>query len=74
MKVKEKRKGIEKIIEKVCIYIYIYIDDKVGGLKSTKNKKEKAKLTQWLAFLYSSSGGYNIKIEANTTNINNSMI
>ena len=56
------------------IYIYIYIDDKVGGLKSTKNKKEKAKLTQWLAFLYSSSGGYNIKIEANTTNINNSVI
>ena len=56
------------------MYIYIYIDDKVGGLKSTKNKKEKAKLTQWLAFLYSSSGGYNIKIEANTTNINNSMI
>ena len=72
LKVKEKRKGIEKIIEKVCIYIYI--DDKVGGLKSTKNKKEKAKLTQWIAFLYSSSGGYNIKIEANTTNINNSMI
>ena len=73
LKVKEKRKGIEKIIEKVYVYIY-YVDDKVGGLKSTKNNKEKAKLTQWLAFLYSSSGGYNIKIEANTTNINNSMI
>ena len=54
--------------------MYIYVDDKAGGLKSIKSNKEKAKLTQWLAFLCSSSGGYNIKIEANTTNINNSMI
>ena len=67
-----QNKGIEKIIARKSVRIYV--DDKVGGLKSIKSNKQKAKLTQWLAFLYSSSGGYNIKIEANTTNINNSMI
>ncbi|KAK9993402.1 hypothetical protein SO802_023105 [Lithocarpus litseifolius] len=47
-KTKELRKSWKK-----CLYIYV--DDKVGGLKSIKSNKEKAKLTQWLAFLCSSS-------------------
>ena len=37
--------------------VCVHIDDKVGGLKSIKSNKEKAKLTQWLAFLCSSSTG-----------------